>query len=212
MKHAVGTASGPRMPGRPQGRTTLARMLVRALLPTLAATAVLAASNEPLQYTDDQTGATITAVNKPLLFAHNRSEMNNGPRDYVTLAAVAVDRSGKYTYLLLAYFWTVGVAQGAGGDPQLCQPLALQLQDGRLELPPESSAHDAGIGVAVHRPPFGSKTPCVYPTDLATLRRIAQTPHPVLYSAGTAASVQYDLFEDRTAALREFVAQLKDGD
>lgn len=183
-----------------------------ALLLSLVGTWAAAGSNDPLEYVDDQTGASVTAVNRPLLFAHKRSEMNNGPRDYVTLAAAAVDQSGKYSYVLLAYFWAVGVADESGGQPPACQPVALQVSDGRIELAPRdaSGAHETGIGMAVHRPPFGAKSPCVYGTDLATLRRIAQSAHPVLYSEGQSASVEYELFEDHLTALKELVERLKD--
>jgi hypothetical protein len=169
-----------------------------------------AASNDPIEYVDDQTGATVTAVNRPLIFEHKRSEGINGPRDYVTLAAVAVDRSGKYSYLLLAYFWAVGVADQPA-EPATCRPLALQLPDGRIDLTPSSSPHEAGVGVAVHKPPFGAKEPCVYDTDLAGLKRIAGSPHPVLYSEGQGVSTQYDLFEDRLSALKQLVERLGSG-
>jgi hypothetical protein len=185
---------------------------IRWMLPlALVASHALAGSNDPLEYVDDQTGATVNTVNRPLIFAHKRSEVINGPRDYVTFAVASVDRSGRYTYWVLAYFWSVGVADHSDQPAPACRPLALQLQDGRLDLAPvPGSAHDVGIGVAVHKPPFGAQTPCVYGADLAGLRRMAATSHPVLYTEGEGTSVQYDLFEDRLPALKEFVARLKD--
>jgi hypothetical protein len=170
----------------------------------------MAGANDPLEYVDDQTGASVAAVGKPLIFAHKRSETVNGPRDLVTLAAAAVDRSGKYTYVLVAYFWAVGVAEEPGSAASTCKPLALQLEDGRIELTPRQAAREEGIGLAVHKPPFGAKEPCVYGTDLSVLRRIAAAPHPVLYSEGQNASLQYDLFEDRLGALKQLVERLKD--
>jgi hypothetical protein len=185
--------------------TTALRVLPLAVLASRA----VAGANDPLEYVDDQTGASVTAVGKPLIFAHKRSETVNGPRDLVTLAAAAVDRSGKYTYVLVAYFWAVGAEEPGGGTPA-CKPLALQLQDARIELTPRQAAREEGIGVAVHKPPFGAKEPCVYGTDLSVLRRIAAAPHPVLYSEGQNASLQYDLFEDRLSALKQLVERLKD--
>lgn len=182
------------------------------LILALAATVAVAGSNSPLEYVDEQTGATVIAVIRPLLFAHLRSETITGPRDYVTLAAAAVDRSGKYSYMLLAYFWFVGAPEESESTRSACPPLALQVQDGRIDLPspPDGSARDVGIGVAVHKPPFGATTPCAYSVDLSTMRRIAESPHPVLYSEGTSASQQYNLFEDRLDALKELVRRLKD--
>lgn len=186
--------------------TRLLRLLPLAVLAGRA----MAGANDPLEYVDDQTGASVTTVSKPLIFAHKRTETVNGPRDLVTLAAAAVDRSGKYTYVLVAYFWAVGIAEEPGSATSVCKPLALQLEDGRIDLTPREAAREEGIGVAVHKPPFGAKAPCVYTTDLPVLRRIAAATHPVLYSEGQNASLQYDLFEDRLSALKQLVERLTD--
>jgi hypothetical protein len=193
-------------------RCVIARLTraLRVLPLAMLAGYAMAGANDPLEYVDDQTGASVTTVSKPLIFAHKRSETVNGPRDLVTLAAAAVDRSGKYTYVLVAYFWSVGVAEEPGSGTSACKPLALQLEDGRIDFTPREVAREEGIGVAVHKPPFGAKAPCIYATDLPVLRRMAAAPHPVLYSEGQDASLQYDLFEDRLNALKQLVERLKD--
>jgi hypothetical protein len=162
---------------------------------------------------------TVTIVARPLVFARDRTAFNGGPsqawstppRDYVTLAAAAVDRSGKISYLLIGYFWSVGVSQPWENARLAREPLVLQLQDRRIELAPRGgTARDAGISEPVHPPPVGPATATLYAIDLSTLGLIAQSAHPVLLCGGADAPVKYELFEDRLTALREFVQHLND--
>lgn len=181
--------------------------------------AAQAGANTPLEYADEQTGVTVTVVARPLVFAHERTNSNGGPaqawstppRDYVTLAAAAVDRSGKMSYLLIGYFWSVGVSQPWENARLARDPLVLQVQDRRIELAPQSgTARDAGISTPVHPPPVGPATATLYNVDLSTLGLIAESAHPLLYCGDESAPVKYELFEDRLTALREFVRHLND--
>ena len=198
-------------------RTTTARGL-RACLLMLAVTAAAAASdaNSPVEYLDDQTGVTVTVVSRPLVFAHERDTFNLPlgtipARDYVTLAAAAVDRSGRMSYLLIGYFWSVGVSQTWENARRSREPLVLQLQDRRIELVPAgSSAREAGISTPLHRPPIDPATPSLYTVDVPTMKLIAESVHPVLYSGDASAPLKYELFEDRKPALRELVRRLND--
>jgi hypothetical protein len=201
--------------------TVLYRFLTSLLL--LAASVVTAASdaNAPRQYLDEETGATVFFVGRPLVFAHERltprgdalrsspvsPNMIAAPRDYVTLAAAAVDRGGKYTYVLIGYFWSVGGSPG--GNACLGRGhLVLQLGDRRTELAPsEGSARDAGISQPIHRPSPDAKA-AVYPSDLPTLGLIAESTHPVLYCEAETAPLKYELLEDRLPALKELVRRL----
>jgi len=204
------------------GLTILSRSVASLLL--LAASVLAAASdaNAPRQYIDEETGASVFFVGRPLVFAHEHPTFGGGvprsspaaptmpvpPRDYVTLAAAAVDRGGKYTYVLIGYFWSVGAPlQGEtacfGGED-----LALQLGDRRVKLAPfNGSARDAGISQAIQRPSTDAKS-TIYSTDLATLGLIADSAHPVLYCGAEAAPLKYELREDRLPALRELVRHL----
>jgi hypothetical protein len=166
----------------------------------------LAASNEPLEYLDEETGATVTVVGRPLVFVHDRSGSLGPAGDYVTLAAAAVNQSGKITYILVGYFWWQGVPPKAELAPAAIEPLALQADDRNIQLVLRAaSAREAGIGVPVHRPRFGSPTPHVYAIDLSTMGLIAESHHLALHIQSEGTSVNYVLLEDRRAALREFV-------
>ena len=124
--------------------------MVLALLAALLA----AAAKPPDEYLDEDTAATLTIVAEPLVFACDRRDLGAYARDYVTLAAVAVNRNRKVSYVLLAYFWST-VAPHLRPDvlpaPDL---LVLQADDRHIELHLAGhSAHEAGIGRAVHRRP-----------------------------------------------------------
>ena len=198
----------------------------------LAASAVAAASgaNAPREYLDEETGATVFFVARPLVFARESAPFNGinskvvgarpdaspdvtlAPRDYVSLAAAAIDRAGKYTYVLIGYFWLVGTPQPVENVCLEREHLVLQLGDRRIELAPfDGSARDAGISQPIHRPSIGKPEPALYSIDLAALGLLAESPHPVLYcGAAEKAPLKYELWEDRLPALRELVRSLRD--
>ena len=202
----------------------LYRLLV--YLSLLAPTVVASASdaNAPRQYVDEETGASVFFVSRPLVFAHERStfggevprsspgapSMTVPPRDYVTLAAAAVDRAGRYTYVLIGYLWSVGTPPQEGNACSDREDLVLQLGDRRIKLAPfHGSARDAGISQSIHRPSSDAK-PALYSSDLATLGLIAESAHPVLYCGTETAPLKYELLEDRLPALRELVRHLSE--
>ena len=194
----------------------------------LAASVVAAASqaNAPRQYLDEKTGVTVFFVGRPLVFARelesvavrawpdDRGSVTPGrpdARNYVTLAAAAVDRMGKYTYVLIGYFWLVGTPRPSESVCVAREHLVLQLGERRIELAAfDGSARDVGINQPIHRPTLGNADPAVYTIDLATLGLIAESAHPVLYCGAEKAPLKYELFEDRLPALRELVQQLRD--
>ena len=173
----------------------------------------LAATKEPQEYLDEDTAATVTVVGEPLLFAFARTDLAANVRDYVTLAAAAVDQNGKISYVLISYFWSTV-------DPRLrheplppAEPFVLQADDRRIELHLKGhSAHEAGIGMPVHAPPGDPVTPNVYACDLATLRFIAESRRLSLQAESNGADVSYELWEDRRAALRAFVRHMSGED
>lgn len=214
--------------GRRQRLHNAACRYVTSLL-LLGASVVAAASgaNAPSEYLDEETGATVFFVGQPLVFARERvtlngrvalrespsgpADMTHVPRDYVTLAAAAVDRGGKYTYVLVGYFWFVVAPQPGENVCFEREHLVLQFGDRRIELAPfDGSARDAGISQPIHRPSIGDAKPAVYPIDFATLGQIAESARPVLYCEAETAPLKYKLLEDRLPALRELLRHLSD--
>jgi hypothetical protein len=177
-----------------------------AVLLALGTCVARAGSKQPQEYLDEETAATITVVGDPLVFACAQPNLAANVRDYVTLAAAAVNRNGKISYVLIAYFWSTldpRVRRDALPSPE---PLVLQADDRRIELKLRGhSAHEAGIGVPVHAPPGAAVTPNVYGTELATLRFVSEARRLTIVAESDGAPLSYELWEDRRTALRTFV-------
>ena len=195
--------------------TTLSRLVARAVILAVALSActTLPGTASPEEYLDPTTAATISIVGKPLVFAHERPERAAHMRDYVTLAAAAVNRSGKTDYVLVAYDWTTFDEHGRSGEaPSATTALVVAADDRRITLNLAGhSAHDVGIGTPVHPPPVGSATPDIYRTDLATMRFIAAARHLAVLKQSDAAATAYQVWDDQRAALGVFVDQVSGG-
>lgn len=194
--------------------TTLLRLAARAVILAVAQSAciTLPDTTAPQEYLDQTTAATIDIVAKPLVFAHERPERAAHMRDYVTLAAAAVNRGGKTQYVVVAYEWTTFDRHGRLGDPAAASGgLVIAADDRRIALAPAGhSAQEVGIGTPVHPPPVDA-TPDVYRTDLATLRFIAAARHLAVLTGTDARSATFELWDDERAALAAFVDLLGDG-
>ena len=213
----------------PRLRNAAYRFLQSLLLLSASVVAAASGANAPREYLDDETGATVFFVGRPLVFGRESAPFHgiNGtvvraapdappditlaPRDYVSLAAAAVDRSGKYSYVLIGYFWFVGAPQPSKNVCVDREHLVLQLGERRIELALfGGSARDAGISQPIHRPSIANAEPAVYTIDLATLGLIAESGQLVLYCGAEKEPLKYELWEDRLPALRELVRQLHD--
>ncbi|MDB6091069.1 MAG: hypothetical protein JWN85_3853 [Gammaproteobacteria bacterium] len=185
-------------------------VILAGALSVLSACTTLPSADSPQEYLDPTTAATISVVGEPLVFAHERPERAAHMRDYVTLAAAAVNRGGKTNYTLIAYYWTTLDEHGRLGDPPASSDaLIIVADDRRIALSLAGhSAHDAGIGTPVHAPPAKSAVPNVYRTDLATMRFIAAARHLVLFKNADDPSAGYELWDDKRAALEALVRLL----
>ncbi|HEV2286638.1 MAG TPA: hypothetical protein VGR80_11400, partial [Steroidobacteraceae bacterium] len=128
------------------------------------------------------------------------------------LAAAAVNRNGKISFVGIAYFWST-VDPRMRTDPLPGpEPLILQADDRRIELHLlGQSAHDAGIGIPVHAPPGSAATAYVYGMDLATLRFIAEAHRLMVFAESNRTLLSYPLWDDRRTALRAFVQHMGGG-
>lgn len=196
-----------------QPRSRIGRTGWLAVLWACFACAAFAGDKEPQEYLDEDTAATITVVGEPLVFAYARRDLAANARDYVTLAAAAVNRAGKVSYVLIGYHWST-VDPRLRRDPlPAAEPLVLQADDRRIDLKLRGhSAHEAGIGVPVHAPPGTDSPPNVYGIDLATLRFLGEARRLTVEADSGGASLTYELWEDRRPALRRFIQHMNGED
>ena len=162
-------------------------------------------SSQPQEYLDEQTGATVTVVDSPLIFARERTERAANLRDYVTLAAASVDRGGKLEYVLIAYVWSTLDPRYAPAS-ELADALLLIADDRRIRLEANGkTSSDLGIALPVHAPPGQEIKPLVFPTDLATLRFIAVARSLAVQTTLGEDTVDYELWDDQRRALERYV-------
>jgi hypothetical protein len=190
--------------------------------PTLPALAVLALSvaphaatgsdPAPHEYLDQETAATVIAAAKPLVFANPRTELAANARDYVTLAAAAVDRSGKMTFVWVAYFWST-VDPRMRREPLVAPArMVLEADDRRIEVALHGGGpHDAGIGMPVDPPPGPAGAPSVYGTELETLRFIAAARRVAVLIDSHGTQLSYGLWDDQRRALQALVRRIDGG-
>lgn len=166
----------------------------------LLVTACAAPERRVAGYLDEQTAVTVTSVAEPLVFARGRSDLASHARDYATLAAVSVNRSGEYEHLLLVYLWSTvdpRLADAAGKGEQLL----LFADDRAIRLiRDERDARAAGISRRLHAP-AGSRAPArVYRIDPAALAYIARSARLRLQVDDDAGHL-FELWKDGRAAL-----------
>lgn len=159
----------------------------------------------PTEYLDEATGATITSVEHPLIFARERRDLAANARDYVTLAAASVNRGGKIHYMLVTYIWSTVDSRGrelSAND----KVIVISAADRRIRLTDSGrTAAQQGIATPIHEPPGPTLAPVVYETDLETLRFLAATRSVSLQVGSNELAPAYELWDDQRASLAQFV-------
>jgi hypothetical protein len=179
---------------------------VLGVLLVLAACGSAPVQDRPTEYLDEHTAATVTIVDKPIVFARERPELAANVRDYITLSAASVNRSGKITYVLVAYFWSTLDAFGAPGVAEIGDQLLLAADDRRIRLSTQGhSAKEAGIANPVHAPPQHDGPPTVYSTDLDTLRFLSAARNLSAVRGANGNEQAFEIWDDGRAALGAFV-------
>jgi hypothetical protein len=85
---------------------------------------------QPSEFLDERTGATIIVAHDPLVFPLVRTfGAKNEERDFISLTAVEVDRSGELQMFLIGYVWSMA--------DRLTKSLNLRTDDREFELIPE---------------------------------------------------------------------------
>jgi len=173
--------------------------------------ASLPGPDAPISYIDESSGATITTVGRPLVFARERPNFAVHMRDYITLAAAAVNRSGKIEYVLICYFWSTFDPHAQEGDTAARQPdeLTVMADDRRITLVRlDRSAHEAGVDEPTDAPGVGASPPTLYHTDPATLRFIAAARTLGAKSRINNKELNYEVWQDGRASLSQWLNHL----
>ena len=170
-----------------------------------------AGSTGPLlnEYLDEHTGAHLAVVGRPLTFALERSTLAANARDYVSLAAAEVDRSGRAQTYLIGYFWsTIDRRKSAAAAPA---DLTVALfADGRwLRLAPESRIPaDLAASPQLLAPPAVAAVEAVYRVTAEQLRYLGESRSLILHIAAAAEddpdAEPYKLWTDGRRELKAF--------
>jgi hypothetical protein len=193
-------------PTRPALRPALA--LTLALLTTaLLATALPGCTippPRPAEYLDPDTAALVTTVSTPIVFARTHNDVAANARQYATVAAVSINRSGRYEYVLLVYLWSTLDAR-LGIDRHLGQNVILLADDRAIRLVRDSrSMHEVGISTPLHAPEHIRGQPRIYRTDRETLQFLSGARRVRLLLEGDEDPRPFDVWTDGRRALAQF--------
>ena len=161
------------------------------------------------EYLDEHTGAHLAVVRRPLTFALERSTLAANARDYVSLAAAEVDRSGRAQTYLIGYFWsTIDRHKHAAVAP--ADMTVVLFADGRwLRLVPESKVpDDLAASPQLLAPPAAAAVEAVYRVTPEQLRYLGESRSLILHMAAAAEddpdAEPYELWTDGRRELKAF--------
>jgi hypothetical protein len=182
----------------------------RFLLAALLALSACTASRAPrtVELLDEKSGNTLLVVERPLVFARDRTDVAAHARDYATLVAVEIDQAGKYSDFLLLYRWSTV-------DPRMSPPP--DAQQGELRILADGRAIDLAplpqmpIGLAkrreLHLPPHGDVVAHAYLCDTPMLRYLASSRTLLLRMPQERLDLPFALEDDGRAALSAFAGR-----
>ena len=187
-----------------------AAVILGAIAVLCGSCSAIPSADEPLSYLDQSTAATVALVGRPLVFARERPNFAVHMRDYITLAATSINRTGKIQLAFVAYFWTTFDPHGRDRvDGEQPDELIIIADDRRITLTKSNrTAHEAGIEERVNAPAVGGGAPVLYGVDLATVRFIAASRVLGAHTRTGDTELDYGLWEDRRAALSQWVRQV----
>jgi hypothetical protein len=160
----------------------------------------------PDEYLDPVTAATVSRVTGPIIFARPHQDVAANARQYATVIAASVNRSGRYEYILLVYVWsTVDARLGAGAHPG--ETLVFLADERAIRLPRDGrSLKEVGIAKPLLAPLHYRGSPRVYRTDRDTLKFIAAAHHVRLELEGDQDARPFDIWKDGRRELGQLAA------
>jgi hypothetical protein len=182
----------------------------RAALMAAAITALTACVAHPPAATreilDEESGNTIFMATKPLVFARERSDLAAHTRDYVTLVAVGVNESGKFSEYLLLHRWSTVDRRMLPPPDSNAGDLRI-LADGRtIDLVPLGQVPvSLASRVELNEPNHGDAITHAYKIDLTTLRFVAASRTLAVRMPREAFDAPFALWQDGRPDLARFV-------
>ncbi len=177
-----------------------------ALFLALTVLVSCAARPQAREFFDERTGNTLSVVAKPLVLARERSDVAAHARDYATLVAIELDRSGEYSHYLLLYRWSTV-------DPRMSPPPAPDagalrlLADGRpIDLAPlDRLPVSLDRSNKFHLPNHGNVVSRAYRVDSALLHFLAASHEMTLRMPQESLDAPFTIWRDGRAALTQFL-------
>jgi hypothetical protein len=163
----------------------------------------------PPEYLDPDTAALVTTVTAPIVFARSHLDVTANARQYATVAAVSINRSGRYEYVLLVYLWST-VDPRLGIDRHPGQNVILLADDRAIRLVRDSrNMHEVGISTPLHAPEHIRGQPRIYRTDRETLQFLAGARRVRLLLEGDEDPRPFDIWTDGRRDLAQFASATK---
>ena len=161
---------------------------------------------ESPEYLDPVTAALVTTVDLPMVFARAHQDVSANSRQYATVGAVSINRSGHYEYVLLVYLWST-VDPRLGTDRHPGQNLIWLADDRAIRLVRDTrSMKEAGISRPLYAPDHTRGRPRIYRTDKETLRFLSNTKRLRLVLEGDDDPRPFDVWTDGRRALGQLAA------
>jgi hypothetical protein len=175
----------------------------------LAVAACSSLPPSPRELLDEHTGATVTVVGAPILFALERHGAPASAHDYLTLVAVQNDDAGKYTELLLMYRWSAFFGPVPAPPEQSTGELLIDIDGQAIRLQPlERLPPGLPRPKELFVPDTTDAAMRAYVTDLQTMTRIAMSHELTVRLPQESLDAPFTLWRDGRPALAQFVKQL----
>jgi hypothetical protein len=160
----------------------------------------------PHEYLDPVTAASVAVVASPIVFARAHQDVSSNSRQYATVAAASVNKSGRYDYVLLVYLWST-VDPRLAADVHPGETVVLLADDRAIKLTRDGrTLKEAGLAHPVHAPLHTRGPPRLYRTDKATLEFISKARRLRLQLEGDEDPRPFDLWTDGRADLARLIS------
>ena len=196
---------------RPTSLTARARAALLGFLIALGLPGAAAADAEAVrEYVDEVTAVSVTVTTNSLVFARERTDLAVNARDYVTLAPLEINRTGRRAYFWSGYVWTT--IDRRGRTPVIAADERLVLiADGRPMPLRQASAslHDQGVGQPPTPIPVRTAQPVLFEAQPEEIAYVAHARELRVVLVSESASESFVLWKDARRGLLDFVERLR---